>query len=33
VPRGLKPTGTDASKGGSTNAGRIDPYKNFKFRP
>jgi hypothetical protein len=33
VARDLKPTGADATKGGSTSASRLDPYKNFKFRP
>ena len=31
--RDLKPTKTDATKGGATNTSRFDPYKNFKFRP
>jgi hypothetical protein len=31
--RDLKPTRTDAPKGGATNTTRFDPYKNFKFRP
>jgi hypothetical protein len=29
----LKPPRTDATKGGATNTSRVDPYKNFKFRP
>jgi hypothetical protein len=33
VARDLKPTGADATKGGSPSASRLDPYKNFKFRP
>ena len=33
VARDLKPTGADATKGGATSASRLDPYKNFKFRP
>jgi hypothetical protein len=33
VARDLKPTGADAIKGGSASASRLDPYKNFKFRP
>jgi hypothetical protein len=31
--RDLKPTRADATKGGATNSSRVDPYKNFKFRP
>jgi hypothetical protein len=31
--RDLKPSGADATKGGSTSTSRLDPYKNFKFRP
>ena len=31
--RDLKPTRTDAPKGGATNTTRFDPYKSFKFRP
>jgi hypothetical protein len=29
----LKPNKADATKGGTTNSSRFDPYKNFKFRP
>lgn len=30
--RDLKPTKTEAAKGGATNTTRFDPYKSFKFR-
>lgn len=29
--RDLKPSRSDAAKGGATNTSRFDPYKNFKF--
>jgi hypothetical protein len=31
--RDLKPSTADATRGGTTNSSRFDPYKNFKFRP